>query len=76
MRRVTELADPLLGDEWPVADVARAPECAAILREDLRFAVIVALQNLSPRQRAAIILHDVCAYSLDEVAETVAAPSV
>lgn len=69
VRRATELADPLAGDEWTIADPARAPDFAAILREDLRFALIVALQSLSPRQRAALILHDVCALSLDEVGQ-------
>ena len=70
VRRLTELADPLLSGEWSLDDQARAPEFAAILRDDLRFAVIVALQNLSPRQRAAVILHDVCSCSLEEVGET------
>src|SRR5258708_11586654 len=60
-RRVTELVDPVEGTDWPVGDLAlRAPEGAAVLREDIRFAVVVALQRLSPRQRAALILHDVC----------------
>jgi RNA polymerase sigma-70 factor, ECF subfamily len=69
VRRVTELADPLLSGEWSLDDETRAPDCAAILREDLRFAVVVALQSLSARQRAAVVLHDVCACSLDETAE-------
>jgi RNA polymerase sigma-70 factor (ECF subfamily) len=70
-RRVTELVDPLHGPEWLVPQSpVRAPDFEAILREDTRFAVVTALQFLSPRQRAVLILHDVCACSLDEIAET------
>jgi RNA polymerase sigma-70 factor (ECF subfamily) len=67
-RRLTELADPLEGSEW-LAGEARsiAPDAAAILREDVRFALVVALQQLTPRQRAALVLHDVCDRSLEEV---------
>lgn len=69
-RRLTELADPLDGTQWPMPDErARAPDFAAVLREDVRFAVVVALQTLSPRQRSAVILHDVCGSTLAEVAE-------
>jgi RNA polymerase sigma-70 factor (ECF subfamily) len=67
-RRLTELVDPLLDPDWPPGDLnARASENAAVLREDVRFAVMVALQTLSPRQRAVLILHDVCDQSLVEV---------
>src|SRR6185436_5783353 len=69
-RRLTELVDFVDGHDWPVGDLtARAPDGAAVLREDLRFAVVVALQRLSARQRAALILHDVCDRSLDETAD-------
>lgn len=67
-RRLTELADPVFGTEWLVGEVhSRAPDDAAILREDLRYAIVVALQQLTPRQRAAVVLHDVCERSLEEV---------
>jgi RNA polymerase sigma-70 factor (ECF subfamily) len=66
VRRLTELVDPVAVDELPLGDPG--PEHAAILRDDLRFAVVVALQKLSPRQRAVFILHDVCDRSLAEVA--------
>jgi RNA polymerase sigma-70 factor (ECF subfamily) len=70
-RRLTELVDPLNEPDWCVAaSPARAPDFAAILREDTRFAVVVALQRLSPGQRAVLILHDVCSRPLDEIAET------
>jgi RNA polymerase sigma factor (sigma-70 family) len=69
-RRVAELVDPLGGDEWSIGELyAGAPELVTILREDVRFAVVVALQQLSTRQRAVVILHDVCDRSLDEIAE-------
>lgn len=70
MREVTALVDPLdLPDLEPGGTPVPEPEAAAILREDVRFAVVVALQLLSPRQRAVLLLHDVCDRPLDEVAE-------
>lgn len=67
--RVT-LVDPLDLPDLSPGEVASDPERAAILREDTRYAVIVALQELTPKQRAALVLHDVCDRSLAEVAET------
>jgi RNA polymerase sigma factor (sigma-70 family) len=70
-RRATELADPLDGSEWLAGHGnATAPDEAAILREDLRYAIVVALQHLTPRQRAALVLHDVCDRSLQEIGAT------
>ena len=64
----TALVDPLdLPDLSPGA-VPPDPETAAILRDDVRFAVVVAVQRLSPRQRAVVLLHDVFERSLEEVA--------
>jgi RNA polymerase sigma-70 factor, ECF subfamily len=69
-RRVTELVDPLdLPDLSPGSPRESQPEAATILRDDVRFAVMVALQHLPARQRAALILHDV----LDEPLLAVAA---
>lgn len=69
VREVTELVDPLDLPELPPGGPAvPEPEAAAILRDDVRFAVVVAIQRLSPRQRAVLLLHDVCDRSLDEVA--------
>jgi RNA polymerase sigma factor (sigma-70 family) len=71
-RRVAELVDPLSGDEWLMGEgPSGAPEATALLREDLRYAVVVALQRLSSRQRAVLILHDVCERSFEEIAELV-----
>jgi RNA polymerase sigma-70 factor (ECF subfamily) len=67
-RRLTELVDPLAGPDFSIGE--SGPEDSVILREDLRFAVMVALQRLSAPQRAVLILHDVCDRSLHEVAET------
>jgi RNA polymerase sigma-70 factor (ECF subfamily) len=65
-RGPTELVDPLPSAE-PVAP--SDPERALILRDDVRFAVVVALQRLPARQRAALVLHDVLDRPLVEVAE-------
>jgi RNA polymerase sigma-70 factor (ECF subfamily) len=69
-RRVTELADWLDVPGLKPGAASGDPERAAILRDDVRYAVVVALQQISPRQRAALILHDVCDRSLAEVAAT------
>jgi RNA polymerase sigma-70 factor (ECF subfamily) len=73
-RRANELVDPLCGDDWSMGQHADpSPEHAAILREDLRFAVVVALQTLSVRQRAALIMRDVLECSIEETAEALGA---
>jgi RNA polymerase sigma-70 factor (ECF subfamily) len=69
-RRVAELVDPLDIPEMVVGSPGTDPEQTTILREDVRYAVIVALQHLTPRQRSAIVLRDICDCPLDEVAET------
>jgi RNA polymerase sigma-70 factor, ECF subfamily len=72
-RRVTELADHLDMPGLKPGEIVDDPERRAILREDVRYALVVALQRVSPRQRAALILHDVCDRPLDEIAETLGA---
>lgn len=70
-RELTALVDPLdLPELEPGGPPIPGPEAEAILREDVRFAVVVAVQRLSPRQRAVLLLHDVLDRSLDEVAGT------
>lgn len=69
-RRVTDLVDPLDLPDLPAGETSECPEAATILRDDVRFAVMVALQHLSARQRAALLLHDVCDYPIELVAET------
>src|SRR6185503_3312471 len=67
-RRLTALSDPLDAPELSPGTPTADPEGAAILGEDVRYAVIVALQHLTPRQRAALILHDVCDRPVADVA--------
>lgn len=69
-RRAAELVDPLDAPEMNPGDPSSDPERAAILREDVRYAIIVALQRLTPRQRSAVILRDICDCPLIEVAAT------
>jgi RNA polymerase sigma-70 factor (ECF subfamily) len=57
----------------PDAALARAgvsdPAHAVIERESLRLALVVALQELAPRQRAALLLREVLAWSAEDIAE-------
>jgi len=68
-RSITDLVDPIAFDDFPAA--AAGPEATALLRDDVRLAVIVALQHLAPKQRAVLLLHDVCGLPLAEIAHTV-----
>jgi RNA polymerase sigma-70 factor (ECF subfamily) len=50
-----------------VADDAAQPEAAAELADSLTFAFLVLLDELTPKERAVLLLHDVFGYSFDEV---------
>jgi len=49
-----------------------SPQDEVILREEISLAFVAALQRLAPRQRAALLLHDVLGFSHAEVGETLA----
>ena len=67
--RRQEYVGPWLPD--PVTDTAAlAPDTQAEIAEDLSVALLLALDRLSPLERAAFLLHDVFDYSFAEVADT------
>jgi len=67
--RREEYVGPWLPD--PVIDTAAlAPDTQAELAEDLSVALLLALERLSPLERAAFLLHDVFDYSFTQVADT------
>jgi RNA polymerase sigma-70 factor, ECF subfamily len=47
-----------------------APEDAAVLADDLSFALLLALERLDPLERAAFLLHDALGVPFAEVAQT------
>jgi RNA polymerase sigma-70 factor (ECF subfamily) len=68
--------EPELGWVEPVSDNDLAgpasPQDEVIRREEISLAFVAALQGLAPRQRAALLLHDVLGFSHAEVSETLA----
>jgi RNA polymerase sigma-70 factor, ECF subfamily len=66
--RREEYIGPWLPD--PVTDTAAlAPDAQTELAEDLSVALLLALERLSPLERAAFLLHDVFDYSFAQVGE-------
>lgn len=65
--------DPELAWVEPVSDfdlrVSRDPQDEVVRREEISLAFVAALQILAPRQRAALLLHDVLGFTHAEVAE-------
>jgi RNA polymerase sigma-70 factor (ECF subfamily) len=53
-----------------MVDDANDPEAAATLADDVSFALMLALERLSPLERAAFILHDVLDVPFAEIATT------
>jgi RNA polymerase sigma-70 factor, ECF subfamily len=67
--RREEYVGPWLPD--PVTDTAAlAPDAQTEIAEDLSVALLLALEKLSPLERAAFLLHDVFDYSFSQVADT------
>ncbi|MDP9495644.1 MAG: RNA polymerase subunit sigma-70 [Actinomycetota bacterium] len=68
-----EAADPTIQWVEPIGDqsigLSQDPAHSAEQRESISLAFVAALQRLSARQRAALLLHDVLDFSHDEVAE-------
>ena len=54
-----------------VADTAAQPEAAAELADSLTFAFLVLLDELTPKERAVLLLHDVFGYPFDEIGSMV-----
>jgi RNA polymerase sigma-70 factor, ECF subfamily len=65
--------DPELAWVEPVSDfdlrVSQDPQDEVVRREEVSLAFVAALQLLAPRQRAALLLHDVLGFTHAEVAE-------
>jgi RNA polymerase sigma-70 factor (ECF subfamily) len=72
----TEPPDPEVAWVEPVSDADLAagcdPELAVVRREEISLAFVAALQRLAPRQRAALLLHDVLGFSHAETADVLA----
>jgi RNA polymerase sigma-70 factor (TIGR02960 family) len=71
----TRMSEPLWLEPYPdhlledLPDTAPGPAARYETRESVGLAFLTALQNLAPRQRAALILSDVLGYQRAEVAE-------
>jgi RNA polymerase sigma-70 factor (ECF subfamily) len=61
------LPEPLVADTAAQPDVTEQPEAAAELADSLTFAFLVLLDELTPKERAVLLLHDVFGYAFDEI---------
>jgi len=71
-----EPPDPEVAWVEPVSDAdlngTADPQAAVVRREEISLAFVAALQRLAPRQRAALLLHDVLGFSQPETADVLA----
>jgi RNA polymerase sigma-70 factor (TIGR02960 family) len=71
--------DPELAWVEPVGDSelmgTKDPQDEVVRREEISLAFVAALQRLAPRQRAALLLHDVLAFTHAEVGEVLGVSS-
>jgi RNA polymerase sigma-70 factor (ECF subfamily) len=71
----TRMIEPIWLEPYPelllegLPDASPGPEARYAIRESVGLAFLTTLQNLPPRQRAALILSDVLGYQRAEVAE-------
>jgi RNA polymerase sigma-70 factor (ECF subfamily) len=66
-RRRETYVGPYLPEPIVADDGATQPEVAAELADSLTFAFLVLLDELDPRERAVLLLHDVFGYPFDEI---------
>ena len=59
---------PYLPEPLVIDDTATQPEAAAELADSLTLAFLVLLDELTPVERAVLLLHDVFGYPFDEIA--------
>ena len=65
------LPEPVVGAAVGIGDVAgQDPQELATLGESVSYAVLAVMEQLSPAERVAFVLHDVFAVGFEEIAET------
>jgi RNA polymerase sigma-70 factor (ECF subfamily) len=66
-RRRETYVGPYLPEPLVESDTATQPEAAAELADSLTLAFLVLLDELTPKERAVLLLHDVFGYPFDEI---------